>query len=405
MSEWFTPSLRTRELLRRGAEQALHPPDDWLEEMHSASLSGVRMAAIADDPVLAEGTRRTNLANMRHWAASNVRHPGRRVRVELGGEVLDIARDLVRRGLDESSLDAFRTAQNVAWRRWMDVCFGLTDDADELHELLEVSSRSIATFIDDTVAAMSSAMAGERADLTRGTHAERRDAVALLLEGAPIPTERAETQLGYRLAGPQLAAVIWSSGAGSATRELEAVADAVGRSADARQRLTVVAGAATLWVWLPTSVVPTIEHSPDHPQVRVAFGRPGLGLDGFRRSHFQALSTQRLMAQLTSPQQIARYEHIRLVSLLSADPTATEEFLTDTLGMLRTADHDTIVTLRTWISLQCNTSRTAEALYTHRNTVIRRLARADELLPQPVADNLVDVAAALEILRWRPVER
>ena len=48
-----------------------------------------------------------------------------------------------------------------------------------------------------------------------------------------------------------------------------------------------------------------------------------------------------------------------------------------------------------------NTSRTAERLYTHRNTVLRRLARADELLPCPLAENVVSVAAALEVLRWR----
>ncbi|WP_204367154.1 helix-turn-helix domain-containing protein [Nocardiopsis salina] len=48
-----------------------------------------------------------------------------------------------------------------------------------------------------------------------------------------------------------------------------------------------------------------------------------------------------------------------------------------------------------------NTSRTAKRLYTHRNTVIRRLSRADELLPQPLSENVVHVAAALELTRWR----
>ncbi len=48
-----------------------------------------------------------------------------------------------------------------------------------------------------------------------------------------------------------------------------------------------------------------------------------------------------------------------------------------------------------------STSRTAQRLYTHRNTVLRRLARADELLPRPLAENAVAVAAALEVLRWR----
>ncbi|GAB2635551.1 hypothetical protein GCM10027068_13820 [Prescottella soli] len=49
---------------------------------------------------------------------------------------------------------------------------------------------------------------------------------------------------------------------------------------------------------------------------------------------------------------------------------------------------------------QCSTTRTAERLYIHRNTVVRRLARADELMPRPLASNPIVVGAALEVLRW-----
>jgi DNA-binding PucR family transcriptional regulator len=405
MSDWPHPSPRIRELLRRGAEIALSPPEEWIEEMHDAALGGVRMTAVADDPVLADGARRTNIANMLHWAAANVRDPGRRVPVNLTGEVLDTARDLVRRGLGESSLDSYRTAQSVAWRRWMDICFSLTDDPAELRELLEVSSLSISTFIDDTVSAMSERMESERADLTRGTHAERRQTVALLLEGAPITAGRATAQLGYRLDGPHVAAVIWADAGATTAQELEAVADVITKTTTRRERLTVVASAGALWVWLSTSEVPPIRRISDHPTVRVAFGQPGDDLDGFRRSHFQALTTQRLVAQLASPQLVARHEDVRLVALLTTDPTATDEFVADTLGDLAAADPDTVDTVRTWITEQCNTSRTAERLYAHRNTVIRRLARAEELLPRPIGENLVDVAAALEVLRWRPTDR
>ncbi len=404
MSEWPHISPRVRELLRRGAEIALNPPESWVREMHDAALGGVRMTAVADDPVLAEATRRTNIANMLHWAAANVRDPGRRVPVNLGGEVLDTARDLVRRGLGESSLDSYRTAQSVAWRRWMEICFDLTDDPADLRALLDVSSLSISTFIDDTVGAMSQRMAAERADLTRGTHAERRQTVALLLEGAPIPLTRAESQLGHRLDGPQVAAVIWSDPGAAAARDLEAAADALTKSNHSRDRLTVMASASTLWVWLPQSRTPDLRELPEHPGVRIAVGLPGHSLDGLRRSHFQALATQRLMARYPDGHQVANYDDLRLVSLLTTDDVATDEFLADTLGELGSADRDTVDTVRTWIAEQCNTSRTAARLYTHRNTVIRRIARADTLLPRPLAENLVDVAAALEILRWRPVE-
>jgi len=33
--------------------------------------------------------------------------------------VLDLARDVVRRGLEEAILDVYRIGQNVAWRAWM----------------------------------------------------------------------------------------------------------------------------------------------------------------------------------------------------------------------------------------------------------------------------------------------
>ena len=401
---WPELSPRGRELFRRGAETALDPRADWVEELHAAALGGPRMRPVAEDPVLAAATRRVNLANLLHWAAANVQHPGRRVPPNTGPESLDTARDLVRRGLDESVLDAYRAAQGVAWRRWMQICFELTSDPAELRELLDVSALSIATFIEDTVAATSERMRAERDELTRGAHAERRAAVTLLLEGAPISRARAEAQLGYGLAGPHTAAVVWS-GSGTASEQLEAAAEAVVRASGAAHRLTVVASAAALWVWLPVATAPNAGQLAGelaaHPDVRVAVGRPGRDVDGFRRSHLDAATTQRMVARLTSARQVARYEDVQLVALLTGEPTLADEFLADTLGDLLHAEAETRHAVLTYVRELGSTSRTAERLYTHRNTVLRRLARADELLPRPLAENVVSVAAALEVLRWR----
>ena len=46
-------------------------------------------------------------------------------------------------------------------------------------------------------------------------------------------------------------------------------------------------------------------------------------------------------------------------------------------------------------------SAAAEKLYTHRNTVERRLARVDQLLPAPLADNAASVVAALMLVQLR----
>ena len=120
----------------------------------------------------------------------------------MGDEPLAIARDLVRRGLNESALDAYRAGQAVALRLWIQICFSLSSDPGELRELLDVSCRSISAFVDDTLTAISAVIARERDELTRGTHAERREAVSLLLDGAPIPrsARRAAPRLPARRA-------------------------------------------------------------------------------------------------------------------------------------------------------------------------------------------------------------
>jgi DNA-binding PucR family transcriptional regulator len=400
---WPSLSPRGQQLFREGARVALDPRADWVEQLHAAALGGDRVRSIAEDPVLAEGTRRTNLANLLHWASANVQRPGQRVPPELGVEALSTARDLVRRGLDSDALDSYRTAQSLAWRRWMEICFELTADPEELRELLDVSSLSISTFIDDTIAALSARMDTERDELTGGTHAERRAAVALLLEGAPIHRGRAETQLGYRFAGEHTAVIVWGA-PGTSSEELELVAEAVMRASGADRRLTVVASAAALWLWLPVPAPPSARLAgavAAHPDVRVSMGRSGTDLEGFRRSHLDAGVAQQMLAGLDSRRQTASFSDVQLVVLLTRDPARADEFVTGTLGALADADPELRDIVLTYLREQCNASRTADRLYTHRNTVLRRLARADELLPRPLADNVVHVAAALELLAWR----
>ena len=66
----------------------------------------------------------------------------------------------------------------------------------------------------------------------------------------------------------------------------------------------------------------------------------------------------------------------------------------------RDADPELSDTLCVYIGEQFSAARAARVLYTHRNTVLNRLQRAERLLPLPLARHGLDVGVALEIAQW-----
>ena len=400
---WQRPTAPVRDLIRRSAQITVNARPEWLEELDDAVLGA--NPTIAGDPELAAAVSRSNLANLQFWATANVRDPGAPVAPNTGPEPMTIARELVRRGLDAYSLDAYRVGEGVAWRRLMEIAFELTSDPAELHEFLDVCSRSISAFVDETLSAIAAQIELERDELTRGTHAERRETVALILNGAPIPRQRAEGRLGYALTGPHTAAVIWSNDPGVDLARLEAAADALGQAAGTARVLSILASTATRWVWLagtaPVDTGALVRFINQTPDIRIAIGPTANGVDGFRRSHFDAITTQQLMARLHSPQQVALFDDVRLAALITAETDRAAEFVKHALGDFEFAGVELQDTVRTFVREQCNASRAATRLYTHRNTLLRRLGRADEMLPRPLAESSIEVAVALDVLRWR----
>ena len=122
---WQRPSDRVAELWRGAVERLLEAPDELLDQLDEAILAAAESAA-AEDPGLVAAIRRSNRANLVHWTEANLRDPGGPVAANLGPETMVIARDLVRRGLDETVLQSYRVGQNIAWSLWMSICFEAT---------------------------------------------------------------------------------------------------------------------------------------------------------------------------------------------------------------------------------------------------------------------------------------
>lgn len=397
---WPLPSPRVRELFRQGARLVLEVPPEWLDELDEAVFGARSMEVIAEDPELRAAAARASRTSLLHWARSNIEAPGSPVEPTIENQVR-VTRDLIRRGLDEQALDSYRTAQDVAWRRWMQLAFTLTTDAGELQELLEVSHQSISAFIDATIAATAARIAEERDELTRGSAAQRREIVTLLLEGVPTDIDRAAHVLGYRLDQTHLAAIVWTTAPDSDVAELEEAGRDLADRTAATDALRLVASAGTVWVWLASPALDRVHGLAVPEHLRVAVGSEAAGVDGFRRSHIDALSTQRMLARLQSPEKLATFDEVEVVLALTENLELADAFVRRTLGRLASSSREMRETVLAYVREGENAQRTAARLYAHRNTVLRRLERADQLLPRPLRANAVNVAVALEVLRWR----
>ncbi len=377
--------------------------DWWLADLTAESLKAAGMEATAADPVLRASAERAFKASFLHWARQNLRNPGARVDPALGSEVVHIARDLIRRGLEDAATAAYRAGQAQALRLFVNMAFTVTGDPDELRDLLDTVAWSISDFVETTVCSVMDMMRSERAEVLRGSQPELRETVALVLDGAPISRQRAESRLGYRLDQAHTALIVWTPEPDADLRGVDDVVETLGRSRRYRS-LTVVPGAAMKWVWLPGTDDIDREHLRGAVDpagaVRVAVGGLAAGVEGFRRSHRDAVAAQRMVARLDSPQRVVFFDEVQLVALMTSDPESAQLFVRQTLGGLAQAPREVRETLLGFIEESGSVSRVAARQYAHRNTVMRRVARAEALLPRPLAQNPIQVAAALQVLRW-----
>lgn len=401
---WPEVSNRVRDLIRSVAETLLGRHEEIIVEMEQAALQDPRYLEISTDPVLAEASDRVARHVLKHWLTSNIAEPGRRVAPADADETRTYARNVVLRGLTTDEVTSWRSAQYVAWRWWLAECFRVTSDLGELQELVGVSACSLTTTADDSIAALAQQVDDVREEFAGGALLQRYATVELLIQGADITASRAEAQLGYRLSGSHVGAVVWVDSDEHAFA-LDPASERVMSACGADQRLTVVAGTAAQWLWIPSKTIPPADTIAErlgrHTPARVALGRPAPGVAGFRRTHMDAAAAQRLLARLNSRLAVVRYEDVHLVDLMSTNVAQVDQFVTDILGDFESASPVLHQTVLAYVDEGLNRSSTAERLYTHRNTVDRRLARVDELLPRPFALHPTEVAAALTILRIR----
>lgn len=133
--------------------------------------------------------------------------------------------------------------------------------------------------------------------------------------------------------------------------------------------------------------------------VRVAVGEPGAGLEGFRRTHREALAARALADRVRVRRTATRYRDVELLCLLSHDASARSAFVVRELSGLLGADETSQrlrETLREVLACWGNQEAAARGLGVHKNTVRNRIGRVEQLLGRDLTAHRLGLALALE---------
>jgi DNA-binding PucR family transcriptional regulator len=324
----------------------------------------------------------------------------------------EYARRLAQRG---APVAALLRAYRIGSARFTDWCLQELGQRTRDAAVVSAAGMRIAgvtnAYIDLVSEEVVSAYEGEKENWLRNQSVARAARVRALLRNEPVDVTAAETILGYRLRQHHLGVVTWTTATAAngdalallerATAEVAADAGCDGRA------MFVPQDEFAAWAWLPLGARSDFA-APDPNlaghRVRFAFGEPGLGVAGFRRTHQQALSAQAVaLAAGPAGPPVTGFAEVAPLALMAGSLELLHAWVTETLGPLADDDeHNARLrdTLRVFLQENGSYKTTAERLTLHKNTVQYRVRKAEESLKHPIVQNRLRTELALLAAQW-----
>ena len=394
-------------LIAEIANRMLAELDDLVDAMNAAVVDIA--PGFDTDRAIVEEMSASNRANVLQVLNTVLTTPLGAPPREPPPEAFDVIRTVVRRGLDlDIVFQAYRRGQNVVWQRIMELAPVVAPSVPQLVELIERLAEVLFAYVDAVLLELVAEAQRLREQMLGGALALRTETVRLVLDGAPIDDRVATGRLGYELARRHTALVMWLDGPSSDDGELEAIATSLARAIGARPPLTITAGVRTMWAWLGTQGIPSVDALADAMRLapktmRVAVGPTLAGLAGFRASHAGALLVAQIVGDNVGGDRLVAFANVEPIAPAAADEPAAARFVADKLGALATDDERgerLRTTLRIYLAEADNASLTAERLHTHRNTILQRIGKATELLGDTPGNHRLAVMLALDLAHY-----
>ncbi|MEU8874860.1 helix-turn-helix domain-containing protein [Streptomyces javensis] len=399
-------------------------PVRWAIELNSVVLRRIvgEVPVLGGSPAAVEMLRRGNEATTLRALFTLAEGPSATPPADEA--ILEGIREFVHRAIPlERVLHGVRVGHAATTEAFLRACAELVGPADAVDEVTAIS-RELFSYVDELSDTMIRTYLVEHEVWSTSAAAARADLVrSLLSDAAAVDVDEASRALGYNLRRTHEAVVVWSdSPKGGST--LQAAAIEVLRARGATTTLVIPVASGRLWAWgtvppdgtdgtdrtgrtdatHPTGPWETISEALSRQRMRAAFGTPGSGVAGFRRSHREAERGERVERLRReagrAPRHATAYADVAAVALLATDLDAAGDFVRRELGGLaaRGAPMEALrTTLYHYIGAERSLVDVARRLHVARGTVTYRVKRAQEVLGHDLDDRRFALHTALAL--------
>jgi len=397
--------------------------DDWIGRFVQAALAEAaldRFVALVDEVILdslpqvaADAMLVDDLhRSTRHqWLAFLAALRRADHELVLPPQAADLARSLARRGHEVGVLlRVYLSAHHGVFAYLGELIDALGREEHVPEEMLRVVWRRADLWMDESLETLIEVFIVERQREQDGRALRSGELIEALVSGAEVDPTLIRRDLAHPLHLWQTTFIAWTTGTVDLdTRAvLQVTAQEVARQYEGAVLLTHLAGSRDLWCWLATPRPPEdvalhdVERSLA-PDVAIALGTPGEGVEGFRSSYLDARAVQQLVMASPYAPRIVDYRDVELLCLAMGEPQGLARLVRREIAPLCDPGKNLApvrVTVLAYLTHRMNVEETAERLFVHRNTVRYRLAKAEELLGRPLSDRPRHIALALQYVSF-----
>jgi DNA-binding PucR family transcriptional regulator len=248
-----------------------------------------------------------------------------------------------------------------------------------------------------------------------GQTAVRAVRVREILAEKEVDADLAESALGYQLRKHQhVGMILWlpkGTRGGEGLARLDRLTNGIAEELNCCTKPLFAARDETLaWAWLPFGshrdvawdVLASAVEDGD-PTARAAVGDVEPGVEGFRRTHRQAVRAQELAMAAGPGARVTAYAQVAPIALMCTNFDDTRAWVWSVLGALAVDDERCArlrETLQTFLATGCSYTATASHQILHKNTVQYRIRKAEETIGWPLHARRRDLEVALLAIQY-----